>query len=139
MLLSKDCNNTVFNNNKAIIRHYKKNIPILGICLGCQIISFLHGGSIFLANKENKGRYNISKTSNKSVLLNDFSNTFEVYLEHKDFIYLNNKYFNVTSTLNNNIIMSIENKKEKLYGTQYHPEGLESTKKVLNNFIKLCM
>ena len=34
--------------------------------------------------------------------------------------------------------MSIENNKEKIYGTQFHPEGLESTKKVIDNFIKIC-
>ena len=36
------------------------------------------------------------------------------------------------------IKMSIENYKEKLYGTQFHPEGLESTQKVIDNFIKIC-
>ena len=137
MLLSKDCNDIVLDNNVAIIHHYKKKIPILGICLGCQIISFLYGGSIFISNKENKGKYKINKTSSDSILLNDFPNTFEVYLEHKDFIKLNNKTFNITSKFNN-IIMSIENNKEKIYGTQFHPEGLESTKKVIDNFIKIC-
>ena len=137
MLLSKNCNNTVLDNNVAIIHHYKNKIPILGICLGCQIISFLYGGSIFIGGKENKGKFKINKTSNNSILLNNFPNTFEVYLEHKDFIKLNNHSFNITS-LYNNVIMSIENYKEKLYGTQFHPEGLESTQKVICNFIKIC-
>ena len=137
MLLSKDCNDIVLDNNVAIIHHYKKKIPILGICLGCQIISFLYGGSIFISNKENKGKYKINKTYSDSILLNNFPNTFEVYLEHKDFIKLNNKTFNITSKFNN-IIMSIENNKEKIYGTQFHPEGLKPTEKVIDNFIKIC-
>ena len=73
---------------------------------------------------------------NNSILLHNFPSTFQIYLEHKDLITLNNQKFTITSKCNN-IIMSIENKSEKLYGTQFHPEALESTTNVIENFLTI--
>ena len=139
LLLSQDCDNTVLDNNVAIVHHFKGKIPILGICLGCQIIAFLCGGNIYLSGRESKGIFSANKTTNGnySVLLRNFPTTFQIYLEHKDLITLNNNKFTVTSICDN-IIMSIENKKEKLYGTQFHPEALESTKIIIENFLTIC-
>lgn len=138
LLLSQDCDNKLLDNNVAIIHHFKGKIPILGICLGCQIISFLYGGNIYLSSIEYKGTFQANKTmDNNSILLHNFPSTFQIYLEHKDLITLNNNKFTITSKCNN-IIMSIENKTEKLYGTQFHPEALESTTNVIENFLTIC-
>jgi len=137
LLLSQDCDNKLLDNNVAIIHHFKGKIPILGICLGCQIISFLYGGYIYLSSREYKGTFQANKITNDSVLLHNFPTTFQIYLEHKDLIILNNRKFTITSKCDN-IIMSIENKKEKLYGTQFHPEALQSTIRVIENFLTIC-
>ena len=62
---------------------------------------------------------------------------FELRMQKRDLRKMRRRV-NRTFARFNNIIMSIENNKEKIYGTQFHPEGLESTKKVIDNFIKIC-
>ena len=62
-------------------------------------------------------------------------------MSHGDHIEKEPKDFNITSLSNKRIISSIEDKKSKIYGLQFHPEVYHSLegKKILSNFLlKIC-
>ena len=62
----------------------EKNIPILGICLGSQLIAKTFGAKIYRGPKKEIGFYNDLKISNDSTLFSGFKNPFTVFHWHAD-------------------------------------------------------
>jgi len=62
----------------------EKNIPVLGICLGSQLIAKTFGAKIYPGPKKEIGFYNDLKISNDSVLFSGFKNPFTVFHWHAD-------------------------------------------------------
>lgn len=54
--------------------HYTKEIlelgiPVLGICYGCQLISWMVGGNVETAEQSEYGKIDLTVTKNKSEIL----------------------------------------------------------------------
>ncbi len=62
----------------------EKNIPVLGICLGSQLIAKTFGAKIYRGPKKEIGFYNDLKISNDSALFSGFKNPFTVFHWHAD-------------------------------------------------------
>ena len=62
----------------------EKNIPVLGICLGSQLIAKTFGAKIYRGPKKEIGFYNDLKISNDSTLFSGFKNPFTVFHWHAD-------------------------------------------------------
>ncbi|AJM92027.1 MULTISPECIES: type 1 glutamine amidotransferase [Nitrosopumilus] len=62
----------------------EKDIPVLGICLGSQLIAKTFGGKVYSGTKTEIGFYNDLKINNKSTLFSGFSNPFTVFHWHGD-------------------------------------------------------
>ncbi|MCJ8306914.1 MAG: gamma-glutamyl-gamma-aminobutyrate hydrolase family protein [Nitrosopumilus sp.] len=62
----------------------EKNIPVLGICLGSQLIAKTFGAKIYRGPKKEIGFYNDLKISNDSSLFSGFKNPFTVFHWHSD-------------------------------------------------------
>jgi GMP synthase-like glutamine amidotransferase len=62
----------------------EKNIPVLGICLGSQLIAKTFGAKIYRGPKKEIGFYNDLKISNNSTLFSGFKNPFTVFHWHAD-------------------------------------------------------
>ena len=58
-------------------------------------------------------------------------------MSHGDHVVKIPNEFEITSKSNNNLISSIENKKNKIFGLQFHPEVFHTKqgKKILYNFL----
>lgn len=70
---------------RQLIRNYvEKNIPVLGICLGSQLIAKTFGARIFAGPKKEIGFYNDLKINNDSVFFSGFNNPFTVFHWHGD-------------------------------------------------------
>lgn len=70
---------------RQLIRNYvDKNIPVLGICLGSQLIAKTFGARIFAGPKKEIGFYNDLKINNDSVFFSGFNNPFTVFHWHGD-------------------------------------------------------
>lgn len=136
LCLSKEITIDSINKNITILLELH-NIPILGICFGFQIICSSYGGKILSMKKEDNGIYEI-KLLNDSILTNGLNNTFNVYQSHKDMVVNVPKSFNIIGIDNNKIIQIVENIKDKRWGVQFHPEGLNETKIIIKNFINIC-
>ncbi|MBU4314102.1 MAG: aminodeoxychorismate/anthranilate synthase component II [Actinobacteria bacterium] len=126
--------------SKNIIRHFYKEIPILGVCLGHQCI-----GEVFGAEVINSGVVIHGKTSKiyhdgKSIFTG-VENPFEAARYHslilkKDTI---PSSLEVTAHTEDGIIMGVRHKNYKLEGIQFHPESFLTPVglKILKNFIDL--
>ena len=112
---------------------FKKNIPILGICRGAQLLNKSFGGKVKKVKKHMRTRHNISfvnKEIVKKKLLN--VNSF-----HNDGIKKNDlsKAFKMlASDMDDNVEMFIS-KDKKMIGTMWHPEREKNTQ-LLDNLIK---
>ncbi len=120
-------------------RIIKKNIPILGICFGHQILSKINGGRVKQSKYREFGLANIHK-KRESILTKNFfnkKNINKVWMSHADQVSKLPKNFNVIASSQNSKFAIIENKKKNFYGVQFHPEvtHTENGKKLINNFI----
>jgi GMP synthase (glutamine-hydrolysing) len=118
----------------------EKKIPVLGVCYGLQLISFLLGGEIYKSKYREYGNAEIN-VKKKSVLFHNVKPSSKVWMSHGDSLDKIPPGFSVTSKSTNGIISSIENKNKNIFCVQFHPEVNHSRegKKILKNFIfKIC-
>lgn len=64
----------------------KEEIPLLGICLGAQLIAQVAGGTVFRAKEKEFGWYPVTLTEEgqKDTLFQDFPTSLEVFQWHED-------------------------------------------------------
>ncbi len=62
----------------------EKNIPVLGICLGSQLIAKTFGAKVYCGPQKEIGFYNDLKIYNNSSLFSNFKNPFTVFHWHGD-------------------------------------------------------
>jgi len=122
-----------------IVKSLYKKIPILGVCLGHQIIGQVFGSKIVQAKKIMHGKTSIIK-SKKIGILRNIPNKFEATRYHSLIIdrkTLSNK-LKITAETTDGIIMGIQHEKYNLHGVQFHPESIKTPIgiKILNNFLK---
>ena len=122
----------------------KKNIPILGICYGLQLISKLFGGKIKSSNKKREfGRAILYKKKKSLITKNFFTSSTDVWMSHEDAVIKMPKNFNVVASTKESKFTVIENVKNKIYGVQFHQEithtknGIQIFKNFLFNICKL--
>ena len=126
-------------NCLKIVKEVYKKIPILGVCLGHQIIGQVFGGKIIHANNLMHGK--ISKIRHvKKGLFKNIQNNFEATRYHS--LVVDRKKFPkkllITAETKNKTIMGLMHKEYDIHGFQFHPESI-STKvgmKLIKNFIR---
>ena len=121
-----------------IIKSLYKKIPILGVCLGHQIIGQVFGSKIIQARKLMHGKVSIIE-SNKTGILKNLPSKFEATRYHSLIIDKKtlSKDLEITAQTNDGIIMGIKHKKYNVHGVQFHPESIKTIIgiKILKNFI----
>ena len=118
---------------------FLKNIPILGICYGLQLISKIFGGSIKTSKKKREfGRAKLLKKKNSPLTKNFFSKSGNlVWMSHQDAVTTIPKGFKLVASTKESKFTIIENSKRKIYGVQFHPEVTHTSngKKIFYNFL----
>ena len=125
-------------NCLRIVKKLYKKIPILGVCLGHQIIGQVFGSKIIQAKKLMHGKTSKIK-SLKTGILKNIPKSFEATRYHSLIIdkkTLSND-LKITALTKDGIIMGIMHKKYNIHGVQFHPESIKTTIgiKILRNFI----
>ena len=69
---------------KFIKNYVTKNIPVLGICLGSQLIAKTFGAKVYSGPKKEVGFYHDVKISDNASLFSGFENPFTVFQWHGD-------------------------------------------------------
>jgi len=121
-----------------IVKSLYKKIPILGVCLGHQIIGQVFGSKIIQAKKLMHGKTSVI-ISKKIGILNNVPIKFEATRYHSLIIDKKtlSKELEITAETSNGIIMGIKHKKYNIHGVQFHPESIKTPigLKILKNFI----
>ena len=125
-------------NCVKIVKSLYKIIPILGVCLGHQIIGQVFGSKIIQAKKLMHGKTSNIK-SKKTGILKDLPSRFEATRYHSLIIDKKtlSKDLEITAETDDGIIMGIKHKKFNVHGVQFHPESIKTIIgiKILKNFI----
>ena len=125
-------------NCLEIVKSLYKKIPILGVCLGHQIIGQVFGSKIIQAKKLMHGKISIIKSNNIGILKN-LPSKFEATRYHSlivDKKTLSNQ-LEITAQSQDGIIMGLKHKMYNVHGVQFHPESIKTTLglMILKNFI----
>jgi len=125
-------------NCLKIVKDVHKKIPILGVCLGHQIIGQVFGGKIVRAKNLMHGKLSKIKHNKKGLLKNIKSN-FEATRYHSLVVERKSlpKSLIITAETKNKTIMGLMHKDYNIHGFQFHPESI-STKvgvQLIKNFI----
>jgi anthranilate synthase component 2 len=123
-----------------LIKEYAPTKSILGVCLGCQAIAEVFGGSIRNMNKVYHGVATpVTVTDNEEKLFEEVPETFPAGRYHS---WIVNKddlpdELAVTSVDEENEIMSLRHKTLDVRGVQFHPESIltEDGKQMIKNWL----
>jgi len=123
-----------------IVKEFYNRIPILGVCLGHQIIAQAFAGQIIQAPEIIHG-----KTSqiyhNGSVIFFQVPKTFEAARYHSLVVDRDTfpSVLRITAKTDDELIMAFEHKIYPVFGVQFHPESIATKcgKKIINNFLTL--
>ena len=127
-------------NCLKIVKSLYKKIPILGVCLGHQIIGQVFGSKIIQARKLMHGK--TSKIlSKRTGILKNLPKFFEATRYHSLIIEKKSlsKHLEITAESKDGLIMGVKHKKYNVHGVQFHPESIKTKLgiKILKNFIRL--
>ncbi len=125
-------------NCLKIVKKLHKKIPILGVCLGHQVIGQVFGSKIIQAKKIMHGKTSKIK-SFKTGILKNLPKSFEATRYHSLIIDKKtlSKNLEITAQTKDGVIMGIMHKKYNIHGVQFHPESIKTPIgiKILKNFI----
>ena len=134
LMFSKKKNNKIRNkiDLKILKESIKKNIPILGICHGMQMIANFFGSKI--VKKKHVGNHKIIYFEDGKKLTT-YVNSFHNYVILK----LSNK-FHIIALANDGSCEAMLHKKKRILGIMWHPERYRKIKKFDVKLIKkyLC-
>jgi len=121
-----------------IVEALYKKIPILGVCLGHQIIGQVFGSKIIQAKKLMHGKTSIIE-SNKIGIFKNLPLKFVATRYHSLIIDKKtlSKELEITAQTRDGLIMGIKHKRYNVHGVQFHPESIKTIIgiKILKNFI----
>ena len=125
-------------NCLKIVKVVANKIPILGVCLGHQVIGQAFGAKIINAKKLMHGKTSKISHIKKGIfkgVKNNLTGTryHSLIIDQKT---LNNDFI-ITAKTKDNIIMGIMHKKYNLHGVQFHPESISTKERVklIKNFL----
>ncbi len=124
-----------------IVRRFKGKIPILGVCLGHQVIGYEFGASIEKGSKPMHGKVT-GMVNNGQNLFRNLPEQYQVTRYHSLIIDSNTipPDLAVDALSEDGVVMSVSNAEKAVYGVQFHPEAVltEYGHELLMNYIKIC-
>ncbi len=119
------------------------DVPILGVCLGHQIIGHIFGGKVGRV-KPLHGKSSLVKHDGKTIFTG-VKNPLEAGRYHSLAVLEVPKGFEISAiSLNDGVIMGIRHKKRPIEGVQFHPESVLTEYqrgeglKIVRNFVEMC-
>jgi GMP synthase (glutamine-hydrolysing) len=110
-------------------------VPVLGICYGMQWLTHTLGGKVERAERREYGPAQLD-TEGDSLLFRGVSRGLKTWSSHGDHVVSLPTGFEVTGRTGN-AVAAVENRAQKLYGVQFHPEvnHTECGTELLRNFV----
>jgi len=124
-----------------VVKKFHNRVPILGVCLGHQVIGEAFGGKIGYAKEIMHGK--VSKVyHDEQGIYDGIPNPCEatryhsLVIDKKDFP---RRELKIKSKLKDGTIMGVEHKDYPVIGIQFHPESILTTygKRMIENFLNI--
>ncbi len=123
-----------------VVKIFAGKIPILGVCLGHQVIGFAFGGKVIRGPKIMHGKTSQIHHDGKTIFAG-VKNPFSATRYHSLLVERSSlpASLEISAWTDENEIMGLRHKEYKVEGVQFHPESIltEEGKKILSNFLKL--
>lgn len=121
-----------------LVKRFHKVVPILGVCLGMQVINEVFGGKTDLAPYPVHGKRDLVYHNGKGVF-KDIPSPFKVARYHSLQCKLVSPSLEVLAKSSDDVIMGIAHPLYPVYGVQFHPESFMSEygREVIKNFLDL--
>ncbi|SMO71541.1 GMP synthase (glutamine-hydrolysing) [Balnearium lithotrophicum] len=119
---------------------FELGVPVLGICYGMQLITYLFGGEVVRAEKHEYGRAEL-QVLDSSDLFYGLPEKFTVWMSHGDRVLKIPENFEPIAKTENAPYAAIRNKGRKIFGVQFHPEVKHTQygDRILENFaVRIC-
>lgn len=115
---------------------FELGIPILGICYGSQLMSYMLGGSVKTAPVSEYGKTEV-EVDTASALFQDVSEKTICWMSHTDYIETAPADFKITGHTPVCPVAAMENAERRLYAVQFHPEVMHTRQggQMLSNFV----
>lgn len=116
---------------------YISTLPVLGICYGLQLLTFLSGGTLIKGDQREFGHTNITYQKKSSLFDElDFAD-YQVWMSHGDRVQTFSKEFYTIAMTGSGVIAAVGHREKPIFGVQFHPEVTHTTigKKLLENFV----
>lgn len=115
---------------------FELGIPILGICYGSQLISYILRGEVSAAPVSEYGKTEV-EIDTSSDLFGNVSIKTVCWMSHTDYISKVPEGFRITAHTPVCPVAAMENPEKQLYATQFHPEVMHTQEgmKMLSNFV----
>lgn len=132
----KDCGNC-----REIVKRMAGRVPLLGVCLGHQIIGHVFGASVHKGARPMHGKVTQIRTNGKGLFQN-LPETYQVTRYHSLVVGEENfpEQLQVDARSADGVIMAVSHRSMPVYGVQFHPEAVltEYGHELLDNFTKIC-
>ena len=121
-----------------LVRRYYRTVPILGVCLGMQVINEVFGGRTAHAPYPMHGKRDLVYHNGKGIF-QGLPSPFRVARYHSLQCKPVSSSLQVLARSSDNVAMGIAHPEYPLFGVQFHPESFMSEygKELIKNFLDL--
>lgn len=124
-----------------IVKEFAGRIPILGVCLGHQVIGRVFGGMVKKGQKPMHGKISAVKNNGRG-LFAGLPATYQVTRYHSLVVERESlpETLRIDAWTEDGVIMAISHRTKPVYGVQFHPEALltEYGHELMGNFVRIC-
>lgn len=122
-----------------LVQEFSPKLPILGVCLGHQVIVEAFGGRIGKAKSIVHGKASVV-TSNQTGLLKGLETRLTVARYHSLAAQQLSADLRVDAVSHDGEVMAVSHNEYPVYGLQFHPESImtKAGNKILSNFVLLA-
>jgi anthranilate synthase/aminodeoxychorismate synthase-like glutamine amidotransferase len=122
-----------------IIEKLKKTVPVLGVCLGMQVIGYKFGARVIKAKDIYHGKTSTIKNDGKTIFKN-VQTQFNAMRYHSLVLSRRTipKELEISAETEDGTVMGIRHRNFPLEGIQFHPESILTPygKKIINNWLQ---
>lgn len=114
-----------------------KDVPVLGVCYGAQLMAHKSGGKVLPSQIREYGRAKLTTVDHHSELMKEISLDSQVWMSHADTIESLPAHYQLIASTPSVRIAAFKDQQLPHYGIQFHPEVTHSLegKNLLRNFV----
>lgn len=127
--------------SRRVLMEFQNRIPILGVCLGHQLIGRFFGASVGKGTRPMHGKVTTIRHRGEG-LFQGLPHTYQVTRYHSLVVKEEGlpPCLRVSARTEDGVIMGLEHRELPVFGVQFHPEAVltEYGHELLGNFQKIC-